>query len=255
MINKTALKKIRIILVEPAGPLNVGSVARVMKNMGLNQLILVKPHCDRLSDEARRMAVHGMDILEQAQVLHSLPEALEGCQRVMATTARSRSLPTNLETPREALPWLLTDNLNTALIFGPEDRGLNNEELKYAQRFVCIRANPDYSSLNLAQAVAVCTYELYQAVEHPLEDNRDSSLEAASFEVLEGYYQHLEAVLLKIGYLYPHTAKARLEKFRRLYSKANLTTEEVALLRGILRQVDWGWQLLPPTQSQQGKEP
>ncbi|MGB5769508.1 MAG: TrmH family RNA methyltransferase, partial [Crocosphaera sp.] len=174
---------------------------------------------------------------------------------VMATTARSRSLPTNLETPREALPWLLTDNLNTALIFGPEDRGLNNEELKYAQRFVCIRANPDYSSLNLAQAVAVCTYELYQAVEHPLEDNRDSSLEAASFEVLEGYYQHLEAVLLKIGYLYPHTAKARLEKFRRLYSKANLTTEEVALLRGILRQVDWGWQLLPPTQSQQGKEP
>lgn len=248
-MNQTALEKVRIILVEPAGPLNVGSIARVMKNMGLNQLILVNPHCDRLSEEARRMAVHGIDVLEQAQEINSLPEALQGCQRVIATTARSRSLPTRLETPRDALPWLLTDSLNSALIFGPEDRGLNNEELNYAQRFVCIPANPEYPSLNLAQAVAICSYELYDATQTTT-PAPFSTPEPASFEVLEGYYQHLEDVLLKIGYLYPHTANARLEKFRRLYHKANLTTEEVAMLRGILRQIDWFWQLLPKEESQ-----
>ncbi|ACB52349.1 RNA methyltransferase, TrmH family, group 1 [Crocosphaera subtropica ATCC 51142] len=245
-MNESALTRVRIVLVEPAGPLNVGSVARVMKNMGLNQLILVKPHCDRLSDEAKLMAVHGIDVLEKSQVVHTIPEALQGCHRIIATTGRSLSLPTHLETPREALPWLLTENFNTALLFGPEDRGLNNEELNYAQRFVCIPANSDYSSLNLAQAVAVCSYELHQAAQNPIESKLDPSFEPASFEALEGYYQHLEAVLLKIGYLYPHTAKARLEKFRRLYNKANLTNEEVALLRGILRQVDWVCQFIPP---------
>ncbi|MEA5509917.1 RNA methyltransferase [Crocosphaera sp. UHCC 0190] len=254
-MNNTVLEKVRIILVEPAGPLNVGSVARVMKNMGLNQLILVNPHCDRLSEEARRMAVHGLDVLEQATEVNSLPEALQGCQRIIATTGRSRSLSTTFETPREALPWLLIETLTTALIFGPEDRGLNNDELNYAQRFVSIPANPEYPSLNLAQAVAVCAYELYQAAQIHTETPLSSIDESASFEVLEGYYQHLTAVLLKIGYLHPHTANARLEKFRRLYRKANLTTEEVAMLRGILRQVDWVWQLLPPVESHQGKQP
>ena len=218
-MKETALARVRIVLVEPAGPLNVGSVARVMKNMGLHQLILVKPHCDRLGDEARLMAVHGVDVLEQSQVVETIPEALQGCQRIIATTGRSLSLPTHLETPRGALPWLLAEGLNSALMFGTEDRGLNNEELKYAQRFVSIPANPDYPSLNLAQAVAVCSYELYQAAQDPLESETDSYFEGASFELLEGYYQHLEEVLLKIGYLYPHTAKARLEKFRRLYNK------------------------------------
>ncbi len=244
-MKETALTKVRIVIVEPAGPLNVGSVARVMKNMGLKQLILVKPHCDRLSDEARLMAVHGIDVLEQSQVVATIPEALQGCQRVIGTTGRSLSLRTHLETPREALPWLLTQDLNTALMFGPEDRGLNNEELKYAQRFVSIPANPDYPSLNLAQAVAVCSYELYQAAQDSFESQTESCFDLASFELLEGYYQHLETVLLKIGYLYPHTARARLEKFRRLYNKANLTTEEVALLRGILRQVNWAAQFIP----------
>ena len=248
LMNQNVLENIRIILVEPAGPLNVGSIARVMKNMGLKRLILVNPHCDRLSDEARRMAVHGIDVLEQAQTHPNLPDALQGCQRVVATTARSRSLPTPLESPRQTLPWLLNSSLQSALIFGPEDRGLNNEELNYAQRFVGIRANPEYPSLNLAQAVAICAYELFSAANTEI-DPPVSNPETASFETLEGYYHHLEDVLLKIGYLYPHTAKARLEKFRRLYSKANLTTEEVALLRGILRQIDWFRQLFPKEES------
>ncbi len=245
------MSKPRIILVEPAGALNVGSVARVMKNMQLEELVLVNPKCDRDSEEARRMAVHGIDVLEQARIVENLPDGLQGCQKAIATTARSRSIPTLLESPRVALPWLLSENINSALIFGPEDRGLSNNELNYAQRFVCIPSNPAYPSLNLAQAVAICAYELYQANYHqsienlPQEESLASfdlssaSTDKASLDSLEQYYQHLEEVLLEVGYLYPHTTPARMEKFRRLYNKANLSSQEVAMLRGILRQVSW----------------
>jgi tRNA/rRNA methyltransferase len=249
------LSDLKIILVEPAGALNVGSVARVMKNMGLQQLILVNPHCDFLGDEARRMAVHGVDVLEAATQVASLPEALRGCQRAIATTSRSRTLSTPLETPRVALPWLLEKEIPSALIFGPEDRGLNNSELNYAQRFVGIPASQEYPSLNLAQAVAVCAYELYQSQqlvppEKDLSVNNSALAELcrqgiAPLDAIEGYYQHLETVLLEIGYLYPHTAASRLEKFRSLYKRADLTSEEVALLRGILRQIEWLLTLVP----------
>ncbi|MBD0312461.1 MAG: RNA methyltransferase, partial [Microcoleus sp. T3-bin5] len=157
----TADANIRIVLVEPAGPLNVGSVARVMKNMGLHQLVLVNPHCDHLGEEARLMAVRAADILETAKVVESLPAALVGCVRAIATTGDdSRSLPTKLEDPADALPWLL--EAPSALIFGPEDCGLTNAQLNRAQRLIRIPSSDAYSSLNLAQAVAICCYELYR---------------------------------------------------------------------------------------------
>ena len=268
-MNQNLLAGIKIILVEPAGALNVGSIARVMKNMGLSNLVLVNPQCDRHSDDARKMAVHAVDILETAAIADSLPDALAGCQLAIATTARSRSLPTQFESPRQGLKCLLQPNLTSALIFGPEDRGLSNSELKYAQKFIYIDSNPDYPSLNLAQAVAVCAYEIYQANLNGTIDNsetrvnlqekessnlgsqsvsgKSSDLQSlnsalvnlAPLEVLEAYYQHLETVLLEIGYLYPHTATARMDKFRRIYNRANLSGEEVAMLRGILRQIQW----------------
>ncbi len=239
----TRLTPIRIVLVEPAGPLNVGSVARVMKNMGLEQLVLVNPRCDPLGDEAKRMAVHAGDILERAITVSCLPEALTGCQRAIATTARSRSqgLPTDLEAPRTVLPWLLY--CPSALIFGPEDRGLNNDELSYAQRFLSIPSSSVYPSLNLAQSVGVCCYELRYCVLETQGGTEDKmvtpNLSTVPLEVLEGYYQQLEAMLLRIGYVYPHTANSRMKKFRRLFNRANLTSEEVAMLRGILSQVEW----------------
>ncbi len=144
------LDRLRIILVEPAGALNVGSTARIMRNMGLSRLIIVNPACDILAEEARRMAVHGIEVLENCSQVATLGEALQGCHRIIATTSKPRHLNTPLETPRTALPWLLTPNLESALIFGPEDRGLSNSELNHAQRFVGIPANPQYSSLNLA---------------------------------------------------------------------------------------------------------
>ena len=233
------LKKIRIVLVEPAGALNVGSVARIMKNMGLSQLVLVNPRCDRNSREAKLMAVRGDDILSNATIVKSLPEALKGCQRAIATTGVHRNLPISLEPPHLVLPWLLEENTNSAVIFGREDRGLSNEEMNYAQRFLGIPANAEYSSLNLAQAVTVCAYELYKASTNMGDLKPSHPVTMASLDELEGYYQNLEEILLKIGYLYPHTAKARMEKFRMLYNRALLSSEEVALLRGVLRQVNY----------------
>ncbi|MEO1296062.1 MAG: RNA methyltransferase, partial [Cyanobacteria bacterium J06636_16] len=246
---RPALEHIRIVLVEPAGALNVGAAARVMANMGLTRLVLVQPHCDVWGEEARQMAVHAASLLEQAVVVETLPEALTGCVRAIATTARPRALDTPLELPEVALPWLLRtpeEEAATALIFGPEDRGLSNKELNYAQRFVRIPSDPEYASLNLAQAIALCCYELARAT-HPrsqaVETAASPPLNPASETVLldkfEGFYQHLESVLLKIGYLYPHTASSRMEKFRRFFLRAAPTQQELAMLRGILRQVEW----------------
>jgi tRNA/rRNA methyltransferase len=244
------MEQIKIVLVEPTGALNIGSIARVMKNMSLTNLVLVNPKCDPVGEEARQMAVHAQDILDNVVIADSLPTALQGCQRAIATTARSRALPTELEAPRDALPWLIEANTTSALIFGPEDRGLSNQELNYGQRFVGIPSNPTYPSLNLAQAVGICAYELYQAFLQKnfdksldldkLKSNDDSlSLQNAPVEAIETYYDRLESLLLEIGYLYPHTAATRMAKIRRLYNRVNLKSEELSMLRGMLRQIHW----------------
>lgn len=255
-MSETVFANSRIILVEPAGPLNVGAIARVMKNMGMHQLVLVNPRCDPLGDEARQMAVHAGEVLEAAVVVATLPDALKGCQRAIATTARTRDIGIVLEPPRTTLPWLVEaiPQETGALIFGPEDRGLSNEELSYAQRFVAIPSSPLYPSLNLAQAVAICCYELYQwqleSRERQQSERQNSEQETGiplpvvteplvSLDRLEAYYQHLETVLLKIGYLYPHTAASRMQKFRLLLNRALPSNEEVAMLRGILSQLEW----------------
>lgn len=252
---EAALAQVRIVLVEPAGPLNVGSVARVMKNMGLRQLWLVNPCCDPLSEPARQMAVRGLDLLQAAQTVTSLPAALAGCQRAVATTGRIDAGPMlspsePLELPEQVLPWLLpaaaAGSFESALIFGPEDRGLSNAELNYAQRYLRIPSSDAYTSLNLAQAVAVCGYvlrclALADTAAAPVASPPSAIAPAPTADLaqLEGFQQQLEALLLQVGYLYPHTAASRMEKFRRLLYRAAPSQPELAMLRGILSQVAW----------------
>ncbi|MBW4517148.1 MAG: RNA methyltransferase [Timaviella obliquedivisa GSE-PSE-MK23-08B] len=249
----SSLAHIRIVLVEPAGALNVGSVARVMKNMGLADLVLVKPQCDRLGAEARLMAVRASDVLESAREVETLAEALQGCVKAIATSGRDRAtFTTPIEMPRLALPWLL--DAPAALIFGREDSGLTNAEMNHAQRLIQIPSTAAYLSLNLAQAVGICCYELASAIassslqesdpidpplDPPLDLPNPPSLQLAPLDDLEGYYQQLNSLLLEIGYLYPHTASSRMEKFRKLLNRAYPTTSEVAMLRGVLRQMAW----------------
>jgi len=249
MIEDSKEPKIRVVLVEPAGALNIGSVARVMKNMGLKHLVLVNPHCDPLGAEARQMAVHAIDLLESAQQVMTLAEALTSCQIAVATTGLDHTaLNVKLESPRIVLPWLASSQVPAALIFGREDRGLTNTELSYAQRWIRIPTSPDYGSLNLAQAVAICCYELSQVWQSsPETELVPANLppfdriapDRANLDALEGYYQQLEAFLLRIGYLYPHTAPSRMEKFRLLFGRAQMSEAEVALCRGILTQATW----------------
>jgi tRNA/rRNA methyltransferase len=247
------LSHIRIVLVEPTGPLNVGSVARIMRNMGLSRLVLVNPQCDPAAEAAQHMAVHGGDVLTAAQVVKTLPEGLTGCQRAIATTGRLHPQDHPLETPEQALPWLLPQEsdpaVEAALIFGPEDRGLSNDELMYAQRWIRIPARADYPSLNLAQAVGVCAYLLHrwgqaetltatpQGRAAPLP--QPANAEQAPLDQIEFFFQDLESLLLKIGYLYPHTTASRMAKLRRLLHRTGSSSQELAMLRGILRQVNW----------------
>ncbi len=268
MEDRIHLDHIRIVLVEPAGPLNVGSIARVMKNFGLEQLVLVRPRCDRHDPESLQMAVHARELLDKAQIVDSLPAALVGIERAIATTGEIHDTPTPLEPPRQVLPWLLNPSsskpnapaFQSALIFGREDHGLSTQELHYAQRLLQIPSDSAYTSLNLAQAVAVCCYELSQiaaispeqkpsslpsfqpnlAIAEPAAEDRPATLEA-----LEGYYKQCESLLLEIGYLLPHTAASRMKRFRRLYHRAQPSNREVKMLRGILRQMRWALHNLP----------
>lgn len=244
-MSNSVLNRIRIVLVEPAGALNVGSIARIMKNMGLRQLVLVNPHCDPLGAEARLMAVRATDVLASATQVQTLPEALVGCQQAIATIGRDLAIPDlALETPKAALPWLLKLNSasSAALIFGREDRGLTNTELNYAQRLIRIPSSEEYASLNLAQAVAICCYELHLlTMVEPPDEAAIALVESnlASLDQIDRYYQQLEALLLNVGYLHPHTAPSRMEKFRRLLYRASPSGEEIALLRGMVSQMEW----------------
>jgi tRNA/rRNA methyltransferase len=266
------LEAVRLVLVEPAGARNLGSVARVMKNFGLTQLVLVNPQCDHLCDEAMHMAVHAKALLETAIVLSDLPSALVGCHRVAATVGREEM---QAESLRSVTPWLspgLSQNpqpqtaqnpqswglganpdlqIQSAIVFGREDHGLSNAELKYAQRCITIPSNPDYPSLNLAQAVGICCYELSQHAllcsegrDPKLEvtnlvDLRSATIDAAPFQLTNAFYVGLEELLLTIGYLHDHTAESRMTKFRLLLDRAVPTSHEMTMLLGILRQAKW----------------
>ncbi len=240
---------IKIVLVETAGARNLGSVARVMKNFGLSELWLVNPQCDRHSEEARHMAVHAPEILDNAKIVDSLPAALMGCQRAIATAGRIDKGEMKLTTPPKGLSWL-AQVANSAIVFGTEDRGLSNAEIQHCQQVMRIPVHPDYPSLNLAQAVGICCYQLqllwdnsqgYGNLTSQIAQDliQSAPIDLAPREDVEACYQQLEAVLLKIGYVYPHTAAHRLRKFRHIFDRANLNPSEVAMLRGILRQVNW----------------
>lgn len=243
------MSNIRIVLVETAGSRNLGSVARVMKNFGLADLWLVNPQCDRLSDEAMHMAVHAPEILENAKIVDSLPQALAGCQRAIATAGRIDRGEMKVTDPPQGLSWL-SQVKTSAIVFGAEDRGLSNAEIKHCQQVLRIPVNPDYPSLNLAQSVGICCYQWQLLKENPPQHEnltsqidkdllKSAPIDLANREELEACYQNLEAVLLKIGYVYPHTASHRLRKFRQIFDRTNLSPSEVAMLRGILRQVNW----------------
>jgi len=229
---------IRIVLVEPSHPGNIGAAARAMKTMGLDALSLVAPLQFPHADATARAAGAG-DLLAKATVCTTLDEALAGCRLVIGSSTRSRSLDWPPLTPREAAVRLhsATADGPVALLFGRERSGLSNAELDRCQAWVTIPTAPGYGSLNLAAAVQVLAYELRLArLEHPEPELRHDSRPATADE-LAGFFSHLEQTLVTVGFLDPQQPGRVMRRLRRLFARAGPEEVEIHILRGILKEV------------------
>jgi tRNA/rRNA methyltransferase len=238
--------RLRFVLVETSRAGNIGSVARAMKTMGFTELVLVTPRCaDPLTDpEAVAFASGAIDVLQNARIVGSMAEALEGCNFAAAVSARLREFSPPVWTPRAfadyvANPAAAQGEVKAALILGNERVGLPNQIVEKCNVLINIPANPAYSSLNLSQAAQVLAYECRMAAigdevpATPVGFHGD----AASVTQIEGMYAHLEEALVSIGFLNADNPKKLMPRLKRLFSRAQLETEEVNILRGIARQI------------------
>ncbi len=231
-----ALSRIRVVLINTTHPGNIGAAARAMKVMGLARLHLVTPKTFPSAD-ATAMASGADDLLQRAVRHETLEAALEGCSLVLGTSARLRSLPMPQMDVREAAEKALAEpgRLDVAILFGRESYGLTNAEMQCCHQLVHIETNPEYGSLNLAQAVQVVAYELRMAA---LSGNPGAAAIQQRITVdagqMELFYTHLEQTLLDIEFLNPAQPKRLLMRLRRLFNRARPDQNEINILRGML---------------------
>ncbi|MBT3335877.1 MAG: RNA methyltransferase [Methylococcales bacterium] len=231
------LANIRIVLVETSHPGNIGAIARAMKNMALSQLYLVKPKIFPSADATAR-ASGADDILASAVICDTLTEAVADCEIVMGASARDRTIGWPTLVAKQCAEQALKDaqNNQVALVFGRENSGLTNAELDCCQYLIRIPCNKDFSSLNLAAAVQVFTYELFSKASQQIEEEAVSAPEPlATSAQIEGFYQHLQETLTAIDFIQSGQSNSVMRRLRRLYSRSRLSTREVDILRGILR--------------------
>ena len=238
MTSQVALENVGIVLVQPQIPENIGAVARAMNNMGLDRLVVVDPK--NLDPERMNKTATGSStkVLEGMEIYKNLREALTPFQYLIGTTARIGASRPALAQPRSLARKLIPisrDNL-VAILFGPEDRGLSNDQLRFCHTIATV-PTASFSSLNLAQAVMIVSYELFLATDRAPQDTPLPRL-ANSFE-LEGMYDHLRAMLSKIGFLDPQNPEHWLLNIRRFLARVPLRAREVRIIRGICRQMDW----------------
>lgn len=231
------LKNVRVVLCGTSHPGNIGAAARALKTMGLSRLYLVAPR--RFPDpEALSRASHATDVVARARVCPTLEEALSGVAFAVACSARSREIAVPQVAVREAAGRVVevARRQQAALVFGNESHGLTTAQVNKCQLLATIPANPRYSSLNLAAAVQVFSYELRMAAtEKAASAVRSKPLPLASFEEVEGFYAHLERSMIAFGFLDPDHPKKLMPRLRRLFARAGLEKEEVNILRGILK--------------------
>jgi len=241
-----SLTQIRIVLVEPTHPGNIGSVARAMKTMGLSQLVLVKPK-KFPHYEATKLAAGAENVLLDAEVVETTDQAVNDCTMVLGTSVRDREVSWPTYSPRETAvrvdQHIGLDQHKVAILFGRESSGLTNAELDMCQSQIRISASEEYSSLNLASAVQIIAYELrmqfLDAAEGPRINSewdspaKERQLAATKFQK-DGHIQHLQKTLESLDFIKAKPPTMLMRKLTRLYSKADLTVEEIQILRGIL---------------------
>jgi TrmH family RNA methyltransferase len=240
-----SVARIRVVLVRPQHPGNVGAAARAMKNMGLDELVLVAP-VPLDVDAAATMAVHARDVLARHRRVATLAEAVGDCGLVVATCGRVAGVPGGAS-PRALAPVIVAASAanDVALVFGPEDHGLSNDELMHCQRVITIPTAAAYASLNLAQAVLICGYELRLAAEEAAGGTSQPAVVAAGDATLapaalgEQMYEGLERALHAIGFLHRDNGVHMMRAFRRMLGRAALDVYETRVLLGLARQISW----------------
>lgn len=233
------LNRIRIVLVNTTHPGNIGAAARALKTMGLAQLVLVSPLQFPHHDATFR-AAGADDILEKAIVVEELSQALTGCEWVIGASVRQRTLARPILNPRQCAEKIQQDiSGNVAIVFGRESSGLTNEELSLCHDQVFIPANPDYSSLNVASAIQVISYELRMAALAGITEAEKVYQEdpLANADEVAGFYAHLKETLIAIHFLDHKQPKRLMERLQLLFNRAHLTVTEINILRGILRAI------------------
>jgi tRNA/rRNA methyltransferase len=241
MINVSgmSLKNLRIVLVSPLYSGNVGSVCRAMKNMGFSNLAVVAPNGPWDLNEVKKMAIHAGDLFDKRKEFPTLAEAVAYCGLVIGTTARRGLYREHAQTPREFAPRILTASKKTkvAIVFGPEDNGLSNENILLCTHLMRIPSSTKYASLNLAQAVMVCCYELYVA-SGLWEPVVERSAEAPS-AMRERMYDLWREALLTIGFMEEDKADHMMLGLKRVLGRGLLTEKDIRILTGMARQTRW----------------
>lgn len=239
------LTKIRAVLIHNSHPGNIGSSARALKNMGLSSLYLVSPK-KFPSKEALYMSSRAEDIVENAVVVETVQEAIQDCHLVFGASARTRKIPWVEKTPKQAADLMLQSLSSTqgeiAILYGCEQNGLSNEELELSHYQIVIPAIPHYSSLNVAQAVQVISYEIYAAYLERIGSTNELETKKkeenlATQQELENFYAHLEEVLVSVKFIEKEKPGLLLSRLRRLFARAQLEQVEVNILRGILTTI------------------
>ncbi len=232
------LDDVRIVLVSPLYGGNIGSVCRAMANMGLSDLAIAAPRRNDMN-EARMMACHARDILESRTEYPDLAAAVADCGMVVGTTARLGLYRQHVKTPRELAKDILasSESRKAAIVFGREDNGLSNEELALCTQLIRIPVTAEYESINMAQAVLICCYELFLAAdiyEAPVEKS-----DLASSELRERMFALWKETLFEIGFMKDDKAEHMMLGLRRLLSRGQLTVDDVKIMMGIARQSLW----------------
>lgn len=252
------LGNIRIVLARTSHPANIGSAARAMKTMGLHRLTLVapqliatpvteappvfdaaNPQSFRLPEESFVLASGAADVLENARITATLAEALADTTLSCALTSRKRELTAPLQTPRELVPELLqaaAQGQQVALVFGNETFGLSIEEVQSCNRLMTINGNPDYFSLNLAQAVQVVCYELFSQTDVPM-THLEQETRPATHEQIAGMVAHMQSVMESVGFFNRRNSERLMRRMQSLFMRADTQTEDIDILRGFLNTV------------------
>jgi|TARA_B100001093_G_scaffold49598_1_gene42104 tRNA (cytidine32/uridine32-2'-O)-methyltransferase len=233
-----SLNSVKIVLVGTTHPGNIGAAARAMKNMGIKNLSLVQPK-EFPSDVAIYRSKAAKDILENAQVFNNLEEAIFDCELVIGTSARGRKVPWPILNPKQAAEEVSrsSSHHNIAIIFGREDRGLTNEELGLCNLHVNIPTDPDYSSLNLAQAVQILVYEIRQAILGEQEDKNYWDVELANNDQTELLINHMDELMQQVEFYDVDNPRKLLLRVRRFFKRSRIDVMETNIFRGLFATI------------------